>query len=60
MPISFLKKKKNITTTPPLPQQNQQGVRLTKDLVGAPANFVTPRYLAETAKQIAKAGFGLI
>ncbi len=32
-----------------------QGVRLTKDLVGAPANFVTPRYLADTARQIAKA-----
>lgn len=31
-----------------------QGVRLTKDLVGAPANFVTPRYLAETATRIAK------
>jgi len=29
------------------------GVRLTKDLVGAPANYVTPTKLAETAKEIA-------
>jgi len=31
----------------------EAGVRLTKDLVGAPANYVTPSMLAETAKQLA-------
>ena len=33
-----------------------EGVRLTKDLVGAPANYVTPRALADTAREIAKVG----
>jgi len=31
----------------------EAGVRLTKDLVAAPANYVTPSKLAETAKEIA-------
>jgi len=31
----------------------EAGVRLTKDLVGGPANYVTPSLLAETALQIA-------
>ena len=31
----------------------EAGVRLTKDLVGGPANYVTPSLLAETAMQIA-------
>jgi len=31
-----------------------EGVRLTKDLVGAPANYVTPKALADTARAIAE------
>ncbi len=31
-----------------------EGARLTKDLVGAPANYVTPKFLADTARAIAK------
>jgi len=34
-------------------QAFSEGVRLTKDLVGAPANYVTPQALAETARSIA-------
>jgi len=31
-----------------------EGVRLAKDLVSAPANFITPTYLASVAKEIGK------
>jgi len=35
-------------------QAFSEGVRLTKDLVGAPANYVTPKALADTARAIAE------
>jgi len=34
-------------------EKKAAGVRLTKDLVNAPANYVTPSFLAETAKSMA-------
>jgi leucyl aminopeptidase len=34
-------------------------VRLTKDLVNAPANFATPRALADTARAISQVRVGV-